>query len=287
MRDVLSRNRRRMNNRSLFNLGGTGHDQEGMGMRIKTSVFSVFMVAIVLWCGTSCNNSANGDGGTLPAGDAQIIFLHHSTGENIWNGGVPQNIPQYQIVEQWFPENYGNDPYDYWNLWVNRGDEGELTLETLTDHYQMIIFKHCFPVGEIGEDIGEPDVTSSDKRLENYYLQYNALRAKLHEFPNTRFIVWTGAALVQDATDAEMATRTWTFFTWVKNTWDQRNDNIFIWDFYELETEGGLYMRDGYASGADDSHPNEAFAQRVAPLLARRIVNVLEGRGDSTSLTGE
>lgn len=253
-------------------------------MKNRNVVFMMIGLAMLSLCCASCTNDDNGNGGTLPEGDAEVIFLHHSTGENVWNGGVPdwftQNAPQYQIVEQWFPENYGNDPYDYWNLWVNGGDDGELTLETLTARYHMIIFKHCFPVGEIGEDIGNPDVTSSDKRLENYYLQYNALRDKLHEFPNTRFLVWTGAALVANATTPEQAARARAFFNWVKNTWDQRNDNIYIWDFYELETEGGLYMRDEYAEGPDDSHPNAVFAQQVAPLFAQRIVNILEGRGE-------
>jgi len=39
---------------------------------------------------------------------------------------------------------------------------------------------------------------------------------------------------------------------------------------------------------ADSStKPKEAFAQRVAPLFGQRIVDVLEGRGDTGSLTGQ
>ena len=108
-------------------------------MKNNTVVLLVIVSVMLSLCCVNCesssgNNSSNG--GTLPADDAEIIFLHHSTGENIWNGGVAdwlaQNASQYQIVERWFPENYGNDPYDYWNLWVNRGDRNELSLETLT-----------------------------------------------------------------------------------------------------------------------------------------------------------
>ena len=162
----------------------------------------------------------------------------------------------------------------------------EPTLEILTPLYHVIIFKHCFPVGEIEADTGNPDVTSSEKRLENYKLQYDALKAKMHTFPNNIFIVWTGAALTQNSTNATAATRTRTFFDWVKNEWDERGDNIYIWDFYELETEGGLYLRDDYAEDPFDSHPNSTFSQMVAPLFCQRIVDVIEGRGDSTSLTG-
>jgi hypothetical protein len=260
-------------------------------------VVSAFMVLGFVFMG--CGDSGNGGSGVVtPSGSADIIFLHHSTGWNIWNGGVPgwfgQNAPQYQIVEQEFPKDspYGweNYPYDYWNIWVNHAGSSpymsEPTLEILTAQYHVIIFKHCFPVGEIEADIGNPDVTSSDKRLENYMLQYNALKAKMHEFPGTLFIVWTGAALTQNSTNAAAATRTRSFFEWVKNAWDERGDNIYIWDFYELETEGGLYLRDNYAEDPYDSHPNSTFSQMVAPLFCQRIVNVIEGRGDSTSLTG-
>ena len=39
------------------------------------------------------------------------------------------------------------------------------------------------------------------------------------------------------------------FFQWVKNEWDTEGDNIFIWDFYELETEGGIYLTEKNARG--------------------------------------
>ena len=109
----------------------------------------------------------------------------------------------------------------------------------------------------------------------------------MHEFPQVRFIVWTGAAQVKNATEAEYAKRAKMFFDWVKNEWDESGDNIFIWDFYTLETEGGLYLKNNYAMDPYDSHPNNAFSQKVAPLLCQRIVNVLEGRGDSSSITGK
>ncbi len=258
-------------------------------------MFLIGMVSVFIIVG--CSGGGGGDDGgsggvVTPGGEAEIILLHHSTGGVIWDGGVQawfeQNAPQYSIMEQWFPGAVdGNYPYDYWNIWVNHGVAGDSTLETLTAQYQAIVFKHCFPVSEIDEDTGSPNIASEEKRLENYYLQYNALKAKLHGFPNTRFIVWTGAMQVAGAIDESQARRTNAFFAWVKNNWDEPGDNIYIWDFYELETEGGLYLRPEYASSTDDAHPNAAFAQRVAPLLGQRIVNVLEGRGDSTSLTGQ
>jgi hypothetical protein len=106
----------------------------------------------------------------------------------------------------------------------------------------------------------------------------------MKQFPNKKFVLWTGAALTSSATTTEKAQRAQTFFNWVKNTWDEQGDNIFIWDFYSLETEGGLFMKDAYSSSGD-SHPNPAFSATVAPYISQRIIDVIEGRGDTGSIT--
>jgi hypothetical protein len=156
-----------------------------------------------------------------------------------------------------------------------------------TQTYDVIVFKHCYPVSDIGEDSGAASVSEPSKQLQNYYLQYNALKAKMRTFPNTRFIVWTGAARAQTIVDGnpEAGARSRTFFTWVKNTWDEPGDNIYVWDFFELETEGGNFLLPGYASDTE-GHPNAAFCETVAPYFVNRLVDVIEGRGDVTNITG-
>lgn len=230
----------------------------------------------------------------------KIIFLHHSTGEVIWNGGVPEWIASYNkahgtkyaIEERAFPSGdpypWENYPYDYWNIWVKHAGSkaytGEPTLEMLTKDYQVIVFKHCFPVSGIDED-GTADVSSSEKTLANYRLQYNALKTKLRSFPNTRFLVWTGAALLASETSPEQADRAKQFFDWVKTSWDEKGDNIYVWDFFALETDGGKFLTTEH--GSDDSHPNEKFAKEVAPLFCQHLVDVIAGKGDSGSITGK
>ncbi|OGS21471.1 MAG: hypothetical protein A2252_07075 [Elusimicrobia bacterium RIFOXYA2_FULL_39_19] len=231
-----------------------------------------------------------------------IIFLHHSTGNVIWKGGVPEWFASYnasnktdiKITEQAFPKKvpYGwkNYPYDYWKIWVkNAGNMPYLeepTLEMLTKEYDVIIFKHCFPVTDVEADTGTPDITSNEMTLENFKLQYNALKQKLHQFPGTTFILWTGPAQVKNETNEENAKRAKIFFDWVKNTWNENNDNIYLWDFYELETERGLYLKEEYAAASDDSHPNELFAKKACPLFCQRIIDVISGKGAQTNLTG-
>lgn len=63
--------------------------------------------------------------------DAKVLLLHHSTGARIMMGGVPvwfldyntQNDKNYDFDDLEFPKaspyGWNNNPYDYWNVWVN------------------------------------------------------------------------------------------------------------------------------------------------------------------------
>jgi hypothetical protein len=245
-----------------------------------------------------------------------IVFLHHSTGRFIWNGGLSripsklgftgdvekwfekyrqENKKNYQIDEFFFPkkEPYGrrNYPFDYYNIWVkNAGDQPfkeEPTLEILTKKYDVIIFKHCFPVSSIKEDTIKPDINADINTLTNYKLQYEALKKKMFEFPETKFIVWTPPALLEIHTHKEEAERAKEFSEWMKFVWDEKGDNIFLWDFRELQVEGDLFLKKEYALDVNDSHPNRKFSKTVAPYFCKRIVDVIEGKGDIKSLIGK
>jgi hypothetical protein len=69
--------------------------------------------------------------------------------------------------------------------------------------------------------------------------------------------------------------------------WDLPDDNIYIWDLYNLQTEGGLYFKDSYAYSVNDSHPNAVFSGNVVELLFNRIIDIIESDGRKTTLTGE
>lgn len=274
-------------------------------MKAKTGIYA--LVAIVFLATLTVLLTMKGSNKPQES-EYRILFLHHSTGEVIFNAGktpslierklfkshsfVKQwfndynksNHSNYTIEDQYFPKNqpYGwnNYPYDYYNIWVkNAGDQpylDEPTLEILTRKYNLIIFKHCYPVGDIAADSNQPDINSPVKSLENYKLQYQALKQKMLGFPHTKFLAWTGAARVELATTKEQAERSKAFFDWVRNEWDSPGDNIFVWDFYGLETEGNLFLKTGNASAPDNSHPGAAFAQKAAPLFCQRIIEVIE-----------
>jgi hypothetical protein len=234
----------------------------------------------------------------------RIIFLHHSTGYNVWVGSTNRyiykltkkgdvakyfssynrkNKTSFRITEQYFPNEapYGwnNYPFDYYNIWVKNGGPKpyleEPTLEMLTKDYDVIIFKHCFPGSRIKADTGTPNIDSDEKTLENYKLQYNALKAKMHEFPDNKFIVWTPAVNTRLQMTEDEARRTAEFRNWMMGEWDEKGDNIYIWDYYQYETAGDLYMPDKFATRPDDSHPNKEFAASVAPVFSQFIIDVI------------
>lgn len=206
-----------------------------------------------------------------------------------------QTGKNYAIREMEFPKaspyGWNNYPFDYYNIWVQNAGEKpfkeEPTLEMLTRDYQVIIFKHCYPVSNIKADQDSANVDSWEMTIPNYKLQYIALRNKLHQFPDTKFILFTGAVQVKANLNEEAALRTKEFFSWVTTEWDLPDDNIYLWDLYNLQTEGGLYFREVYAAAPDDSHPNGEFAGRAVKLLFNRITDVIENSGTGTNLKGE
>lgn len=279
------------------------------------------MLVIALTAISSCKK-------TNDSPEVNIVFLHHSTGKVIWQGGnqnlisriaarvsdgladrldgkaaLPAMIEKhnkkqnvnYNINKIEFPKatpyGWNNYPFDYYNIWIKNAGEDcfneEPTLENLTKNYQVIIFKHCYPVSNIQPDLDSADINSDIKTLSNYKLQYEALREKLHEFPDTKFILFTGAAQVQSKITEDEAKRAREFFTWVIEEWDLPDDNIHLWDLYKLETEGGLYFLENKAVSSKDSHPNASFAANVVKLLFDRLTDIIENNGKNTSLTGE
>lgn len=254
---------------------------------------------IVLYIDSDADGADAFTTGPMPT-DAKAVFLHHSTGKAVWDGGVPALVErynmshgtQYLVDEQDFPSADLNFPYHYWNYWVNHGDQefynDEPTLQHLTQNYDVVVWKHCYPATHVEPDCEEPSVGSDTMCMQNYQLQYNALRDKMHEYPDNRFIVWTGAANVEAMTMPEYAARGRQWVNWVKNEWDQPNDNIYVWDFYELQTQGTDYFLADYALSPEDSHPNAMFAAEIAaPRFVNRLTDVLQGDGDADGLTGE
>lgn len=160
------------------------------------------------------------------------------------------------------------------------------TLESLTGKYQIIVWKHCYTAAGMQADSGQASVGSQQQTPATYQLQYEALKKRMNEFPDTRFIVWTVPPQAQQVSNPEQAERTKEFARWVREDWDVKGDNIYVFDYWSLASDG-TFLRADYAAGPTDSHPSQALAQRAAKALAARITDVGLGQGDSRPSTGE
>jgi hypothetical protein len=237
-------------------------------------------------------------------GDESVIFLHRSTGGNVYGqGGVASWISDhnadqgtaYQISERSYPSSGGNYPYDYWYLWVDGAcaSSSSECLSSLAQTYDVIIFKHCYPGSDVQLDSGNPNIASSTKSLENYKLQYRALRDLMDGFPDNRFIVWTLAPLHREATSAETAQRARQFVDWVNTEWltedGQPHGNIFIFNFWGHAAESDPNPQNGQVNTlkydyershtGSDSHPNQLANETIGPIFAQFIVDTIEHSG--------
>lgn len=257
---------------------------------MKTRLVIIILVFVTDWLHAQNNNA---------------IFLHHSTGAGVFfEGNVAAWIADYnnehgtdlEITEFAYPDSpwgWENYPYDYWKLWVDRScnntQDNIQCLDKLCENYDLIIFKHCFPGAGIEADNGSGDVTSPEKTLNNYKLQYRALLELFDQYPDNKFMVWTLAPLHRNATDSEQASRAAQFVDWVKNTWltedGNGHPNVFIFDFFGLVAEQDenpangqqyclKYDYEGDHSG-NDSHPNLLANETNGPIFAAEVASIL------------
>ena len=262
-----------------------------MMIKNKTGVTKTIAVFFLILVAGSFFSACEVEAGT----NDKILFLHHSTGAGVWSGGdVPgwfsnynsAHATSYNIAERAYPDvpyPWDNYPYDYWNLWVNgvcnSGNPSIECMNTMAQNYDIIIFKHCFPGADVLADTGSPDVSSSRKSLENYKLQYRALRAMMDGYPNRKFIVWTLTPLHRLATTADNAARARQFVDWVKNNFlsedGNSHPNIFIFDFWGLIAGSDNFLKYEYEGShtGSDSHPNALANQTVGPIFSQFIVD--------------
>ena len=296
-------------------MGGVSRGFEkarGQGRRAVAAVAAVAALTLAAGCGggdtyaptdpVGASGFANPD---APKGSGNaVIYLHHSTGQNIWDGGIPDQVEKYNeahgtdivITQQAYPYEpypWENNPYEYWDLWVNHSGDNRAqeqpTLDQIAADFDVVVWKNCFISAGMVPDDGKPDVSSSEKTPANYKLQYNAVKDAMLAHPDTTFVVWTIPPKTSGDTTDEAAALTNAMVDWMRTEWDTPGDNIHLWDYHALALEGspdGLHPAQGYSVAENDSHPSKETAQRTAPKFANRLGDVMAGNGDTGPITG-
>jgi hypothetical protein len=227
------------------------------------------------------------------------IFFHHSTGECIWgpngcNTSVTQEITAYNsshgltgnnaftFSETWWPLN--PDDNNEWERWhrIYENQDPQANIGTYYTNYRIIMTKSCFPSSAIGET-GQPSDTldPTNKTIFNYKWHWRHIINVMKSNPNNFFVIWTNAPLVYAETNSTEAYLADQFCRWAKDTLARGLDpqfgtfpkNVFVFDFFHKLADANGFLQSQYATAPNDSHPNAAATELVAPLLVQEMLD--------------
>jgi hypothetical protein len=217
-----------------------------------------------------------------------IIFLHHSCGANlIEQGGVRQGLTGrgYEFYDHgynddglvladgtWTGTNFdvpgdNTDPDGYAAIFAQPlHDPPDNTFSHLMQ-YDVIAFKSCFPVSNIGDDY----------QLGEYQSYYRSIRDRMDQYPNKIFIVVTQPPQVPLDSNPSEAARARTFVDWLQSDeYLSGHPNIFVFDFFGLLAGGDSFLRAEYRMDEYDAHPNALANQTIGPLFVDFIDQAIQ-----------
>lgn len=218
---------------------------------MKRMDICVLMVAVGVFM-----NSIGVQDGTA---NDDIVFIHHSCGDNWLNGGLRTALSAKSYIDEvndiyygddlppdaGRPDSLGGTPGDntnmnHWIGWFNDYLEGVKKFDCATGRNAIIMFKSCYPISNINSDGREPgDPFSSSQTTVNYksvfrkyndpagtYTKNGAVYKPLEQIfaanPDTLFIVVTAPPRnygPSDETNNAEAQRARDFNNWLKNEW--------------------------------------------------------------------
>jgi len=227
------------------------------------------------------------------------IFLHHSTGDNIWgpNGSttsIPQEMTKYNtshsltggnavtMNQQWWPDgdNSGNNEWYYWHDIFENRDLTHSDIRPILTANKIVVIKSCFPSSAIDRQ-GQPSdtLTPTEKTIYNYKWHWRHIIKVMKQHPENFFAIWTDAPMTSGQTDATSAGYSKKFCAWAKDTLAKGNDpvfgafpkNVYVFDYFSKLTDANGFEKTMYAVSSGDSHPNSAATALVAPQFVSEI----------------
>jgi len=222
-----------------------------------------------------------GIGGAHPATaqGVRIIFLHHSCGANlIAQGGVREGLTAlgYEFYDHGYNEeglvladgtstgtNFdvpddNTNPDGYAVIFAQPlHDPPDNTFSQLMQ-YDVIVFKSCFPVSNIGDDA----------QLEEYKSYYLSIRERMDQYPDKVFVIVTQPPELPADSSPEAAARARSFANWLQSDeYLSGHANVFVFDFFGLLAGGDNFLKSEYRTDESDAHPNELANRTIGPLF--------------------
>lgn len=225
------------------------------------------------------------------AAPVKIIFLHHSCGQGLINGGnVREGLTAkgYEFYDHGYNEeglrdargshtgrNFrvpgdNTDPDGYAQIFRQKLTSPPTNTFSYLMQYDVILFKSCFPVSNI----------ESDGQLNQYKSYYRTIISRMDQYPNKTFIIVTQPPLVPNETSPAAARRARAFTGWLKSDeFLKGRKNVFVFDFFNLLAGSDNMLRSEYRVGRYDSHPNDRANREIGPKFVDFIDRVIKKRG--------
>lgn len=218
------------------------------------------------------------------------IFLHHSTGGNIWgpnnsSTSIPQEMLNYNTIngytgsqavsmnQQWWPSGSNNE-WEYWHRIFENNISGA-NIVPIIENNKIVVIKSCYPSSSI-VSWGQPSdtLTPTLKTVYNYKWHWIHIINVMSQYPNTFFVIWTNAPLVPNATNINSALLSKKFTTWAKDTLTQESTfprNVYVFNYFDKLTDDNGFKLLQYAVSNSDSHPNSLATELIDPQFVNEI----------------
>jgi hypothetical protein len=215
----------------------------------------------------------------------QLLFVHHSVGDNWLNyGGLKAQLLSARIGVHscTYGDEIGEhtDMYD-WAPKFKNDIEKIFKFDYHPNNYyknnrqnDIIMFKSCYPnshiVGE-GEAPGNP--TEKIKTIWNYKAVFNELKDVFKEHPQKTFIYVTAPPMVPKETTPESAKLARLFNEWitgqfVKEYKDSTGlNNFLVFDLFDILADKEGMLKLNFRANDYDSHPNEGAGQAATQVF--------------------
>jgi|WetSurMetagenome_2_1015567.scaffolds.fasta_scaffold00011_28 hypothetical protein len=226
------------------------------------------------------------------------VFLHHSTGENIWgpNGSatsIPLEIAGYNNLhgysgsdaismnQLWWPSGSSNE-WEYWHRIFENKDLANADIRPILTANKIVVIKSCFPSsGMSGRGTPADTLNPTLKSVYNYKWHWRHIVKVMKQHPENFFAIWTSAPMTAGQSNATEAGFSKSFCKWAKDTLAAGLDpvtgtfprNIYVFDYFAKVTDISGFLLTQYAVSYYDSHPNSAATALIAPQFVNEIFN--------------
>lgn len=217
-----------------------------------------------------------------PTTKKYVFFMHHSTGEIYWNGGMQKALQDhnYEGYAPWWDG--GTDPQNFYEEFKDANKWNIITKDALPSGKErdIIIFKSCFPASNI----------ESDSMLDEYKGYYRQLFEIYSAHPKILFIPLSTPPLLQANTTAEAAQRSLKFESWLVADYVSEYQayltnhnisakNLYPFKLHSLLSDANGYLASDYQSSSSDDHPNNHSGEVVGEAMWKHLNKALAEAG--------